>query len=79
MAERGFKSVYVKRPSVNVSSWSGRYAARVVGARRPCPFTSRSVKHDGCGIFFRETMFRLEATETLNYDDTHDRVALMVH
>ena len=56
--KRGYDSVYVKRPSVNVSNWSGR------------------TKQDGCGIFFRKSMFDLLHCDSINYKDDHDRVAL---
>jgi len=53
-------SVYVKRPSVHRSSWSGVH------------------KLDGCGIFYSSKKFQLVSQRAVNYQDEHDRVALMV-
>ena len=35
-------------------------------------------KYDGCGIFFKESLFDYVDSETLVYSDTHDRIALFV-
>eukprot|EP01130_Rhizamoeba_saxonica_P001578 TRINITY_DN1142_c0_g1_i5.p1 TRINITY_DN1142_c0_g1~~TRINITY_DN1142_c0_g1_i5.p1 ORF type:complete len:253 (-),score=61.58 TRINITY_DN1142_c0_g1_i5:24-782(-) len=59
MDELGYDSVYLKRPSLNISSWSGRF------------------KHDGCGIFFLKSKFKLLEEISWIYEDIHDRVALV--
>ncbi len=56
----GYDSVYVKRPSVHGTSWSG------------------VEKHDGCGIFFMKDRFRLVHEHSINFQDMHDRVALLL-
>jgi mRNA deadenylase 3'-5' endonuclease subunit Ccr4 len=35
-------------------------------------------KFDGCGIFFKSTRFEMLETETLIYNDSHDRIALFL-
>lgn len=60
LCERGYDSVYVQRPSLNPSNWSGMK------------------KEDGVGIFYRSSKFKLLTSEVVNYQDTHDRVALLV-
>ena len=35
-------------------------------------------KKDGCAIFFRKSLFDLVETDTVNFMDVHDRVALLV-
>ncbi|TMW66426.1 hypothetical protein Poli38472_004191 [Pythium oligandrum] len=57
--ERGYDSVYIKRPSIHVSNWSGEK------------------KHDGCGIFYKKDKFELKECETINFHDSHDRVAVL--
>nr|CCA20442.1 conserved hypothetical protein [Albugo laibachii Nc14] len=59
LGERGYDSVYVKRPSIHVSNWSGEK------------------KQDGCGIFFKKDKFELKECESINFHDTHDRVAIL--
>eukprot|EP00735_Rhodelphis_limneticus_P004450 TRINITY_DN16035_c0_g1::TRINITY_DN16035_c0_g1_i1::g.13814::m.13814 TRINITY_DN16035_c0_g1::TRINITY_DN16035_c0_g1_i1::g.13814 ORF type:complete len:439 (-),score=42.81,sp/A8MS41/CCR4D_ARATH/26.71/1e-27,Exo_endo_phos/PF03372.18/5.6e-18 TRINITY_DN16035_c0_g1_i1:438-1676(-) len=54
----GYASIYIKRPSLHHSPWSGEN------------------KHDGCGIFFKADKFILQARETIQYEDRHDRVGL---
>lgn len=59
MHMRGYESVYVKRPSINVSTWSGEG------------------KKDGCGVFFKRNAFELVDCDSVNYNDVHDRVAML--
>ncbi|RHZ01718.1 hypothetical protein DYB37_004809 [Aphanomyces astaci] len=35
-------------------------------------------KMDGCGLFFKQSKFRLKEVESVNFSDEHDRVALLV-
>ena len=57
----GYSSIYVKRPSLHVSNWSG------------------TEKHDGCMVAYQSGVVeRVVDVEQINYDDAHDRVALLV-
>lgn len=63
LAEHGYDSVYVQRPSssTDASGWSGRF------------------KNDGCAIFYRSNILRLEQAYSLVFADKYDRVALFAH
>jgi mRNA deadenylase 3'-5' endonuclease subunit Ccr4 len=57
----GYASLYVKRPSLHTSAWSG------------------TDKQDGCLIAYQQNAIaRVVDVEQINYDDRHDRVALLV-
>ncbi|KAF0699356.1 Aste57867_10072 [Aphanomyces stellatus] len=52
-----------------------------VYVKRPSAHTSTwsgEKKQDGCGIFFRQSKFRLKEVESVNFRDQHDRVALLL-
>ena len=52
-----------------------------VYAKRPSLHTSSwsgVTKYDGCGIFFQESLFDYVDSDTLVFNDTHDRIALFV-
>jgi mRNA deadenylase 3'-5' endonuclease subunit Ccr4 len=80
---RGYDSVYVKRPSINVSNWSGEKKHDGCGifykcaccvpicAFLPPPCSHRRV------VSSRKDKFELKECETFNFHDPHDRVAIM--
>ena len=56
----GYHCLYVKRPSLHMSNWSG------------------TEKQDGCLVAYQTSeIARVVDVEQVNYDDAHDRVALL--
>jgi mRNA deadenylase 3'-5' endonuclease subunit Ccr4 len=80
LGQLGYASVYVKRPSIHGTSWSGPIPPPSACGDEELTLNGCAgiEKHDGCGIFFNGDRFKLVMEKSINYKDEHDRVALMV-
>lgn len=77
---RGYDSVYVKRPSINVSNWSGEKKHDGCGIFYKCGLFSLSLYWCLASLTWaarRKDKFELKECETFNFHDPHDRVAIM--
>ncbi|KAJ0402637.1 hypothetical protein P43SY_007502 [Pythium insidiosum] len=84
--ELGYDSVYIKRPSIHISNWSGERKQDGCGIfynvyiKRPSIHISNwsgERKQDGCGIFYKKDKLELKECECVNFHDPHDRVAVL--